>query len=333
MTSLGFPRLRERVRELSDEQRYADAYRLVTDEGPQFTENESDVYYLRSCAAARMGDAELAVALLREALARGHWYGEVLLRQSPSWEFLQGTADFEEAARESTARRRAACGPTRSLAMGHETGAEPYRAVVALHGNGGNAHESMSGWRGVVGAGRLLVAFQSSQWIARNRAVWDDEAVALRDVREQYAALTTDHRLDPDHLVVAGFSMGAETALRTALEGSVPARGFVLLGMAGPRTAHPASWLPFIEKRHRSGLPLRGSFFVGADDDGGVRYEKLSALAGFLTSQGVPCEVEVLPGLGHAYPGDLLPHIRRALAFIHSDDRGHTIADDPSSAS
>lgn len=114
MTSLGFPRLRERVRELSDEQRYADAYRLVTDEGPQFTENESDVYYLRSCAAARMGDAELAVALLREALARGHWYGEVLLRQSPSWEFLQGTADFEEAARESTARRRAACGPTRS---------------------------------------------------------------------------------------------------------------------------------------------------------------------------------------------------------------------------
>lgn len=78
----------------------------------------------------------------------------------------------------------------------------------------------MSGWRGVVGAGRLLVAFQSSQWIARNRAVWDDEAVALRDVREQYAALTTDHRLDPDHLVVAGFSMGAETALRTALEGA-----------------------------------------------------------------------------------------------------------------
>ncbi|MFD8079911.1 alpha/beta hydrolase [Streptomyces sp. NPDC059718] len=333
MASLGFPGLRERVRELSDEQRYADAYRLVTDEGPQFTENESEVYYLRSCAAARMGDADLAVALLREALERGHWYGDVLLRQSPSWEPLQGMADFEEAARESAARRRAASVPPRYLAVGREAGVQPHRAVVALHGNGGNAHESVGAWRGFVGEGRLLVALQSSQWIARNRAVWDDEALALRDVREQYAALRTDHRLDLDRLVVAGFSMGAETVLRLALEGSVPVRGFVLLGMAGPRTAHPASWSPSIEKRHRSGLPLRGLFLVGADDDGGVRYGKLSALAGFLTSQGVPCEVEVLPGLGHGYPGDLLPHIRRALAFIDSDDRGHTMADGPSPAS
>lgn len=128
VASLGFPGLRERVRELSDEQRYADAYRLVTDEGPQFTENESEVYYLRSCAAARMGDADLAVALLREALERGHWYGEVLLRQSPSWEPLQGTADFEVAARESTARRRAASVPLATSPWG----ARPVCSRIAL---------------------------------------------------------------------------------------------------------------------------------------------------------------------------------------------------------
>lgn len=330
MTPLGFQRLQQRVKELSGQQRHADAYCLITEKGPQFPDHESDVYYLRSCAAARMGRADLAVTLIREALSQGHWYGEVLLRRSPSWEPLQGRADFEDVARESLARQRAASVPSRCLAVGEEVGSEPYRAVMALHGNGGSARESLSGWRKVAQEGRLLVAVRSSQWIARDRAVWDDEDEALRDVREQYVTLTAERELDLDQLVIAGFSMGAETALRMALGGTVPARGFVLLGMAGPRTADPESWLPFIETRRRSGLPLRGYLLVGADDDGGVRCEKLSRLAAFLTSHEVPCGLEVLPGLGHEYPGDFLPNIRRALAFIGSDDKGHLTAAAPS---
>ncbi|MFJ5219729.1 alpha/beta hydrolase [Streptomyces sp. NPDC088354] len=207
--------------------------------------------------------------------------------------------------------------------MGEDAGPEPYRAVIALHGNGGGARECLHGWREVVREGRLLAAVQSSQWIARDRAVWDDEDEALRDVREQYATLTAEYELDVDHLIIAGFSMGAETALRMALGGTVPARGFVLLGMAGPRTGDPASWLPVMEKQRRSGLPPRGYLMVGANDDDGVRCEKMRRLAEFLTSHGIPCGLEVLPGLGHEYPTDPLPNIRRALAFIRSDDPGH----------
>ncbi|MFJ4846884.1 MULTISPECIES: hypothetical protein [unclassified Streptomyces] len=71
--------------------------------------------------------------------------------------------------------------------------------------------------------------------------------------------------------------------------------------------------------RRRSGIPLRGYLMVGATDDGGVRCEKLRRLADFLTSHGVPSELEVLPGLGHTYPEDCLPGIRRALAFVDPD--------------
>ncbi|MFF3559400.1 alpha/beta hydrolase [Streptomyces sp. NPDC002574] len=308
------------MKDLTGQQRHAEAYNLITEEGPQFPDDESDVYYLRSCAAARMGRADLAVTLIREALARGHWYGEVFLRRSPSWGPLQGTAGFEDVARESLARQRAASAAARCSVVGEQLGPEPYRAVVAFHGNGGNTRESLSGWREVVHEGRLLVAVQSSQWIARGRAVWDDEDKALRDVREQYATLTAEYALDVGHLIIAGFSMGAETALRMALGGTVPARGFVLLGMAGPRTADPASWLPFIEKRRQSGLPLRGYLMVGANDDDGVRREKMTRLADFLTSHGIPCGLEVLPGHGHEYPGNCLSTVRRAFAFINSDD-------------
>jgi dienelactone hydrolase len=316
MTSVGFQRLRDRVVALSDEQRHAEAYALATEVGRQFPDDEGDVYYLRSCAASRLGNVELATALIREALERGHWYGEAMLRHSPAWAPLQGRSAFEDVVRASIeAQQRDNLRPQHLLTYPPARTA-PYRAVIALHGNGGNAAQSIAAWRGVVDDGWLLAGLSSSQWIARDRAVWDDEDRARRDIRNQYATVAAAEQLDPEHLVVAGFSMGAETGLRLALSGDVPAAGFVGLAMAGPRTGDPQAWTPLVEQWRRHGRPLRAYLLVGAHDDNGVRADKHRRLTEFLVDRGIASGLEILPNLGHAYPEDFQPVIRRALAFV-----------------
>ena len=87
-----------RVMELYREQNYAGAFDLLTAEGPRYPGHETDVSYMRSCLAARKGDYGLAVEILEQTLEQGSWFGEMLLRRSPSWQPLQGRPDFERVA-------------------------------------------------------------------------------------------------------------------------------------------------------------------------------------------------------------------------------------------
>jgi dienelactone hydrolase len=187
--------------------------------------------------------------------------------------------------------------------------------VLALHGNGGHAEESMRAWRPSIAYARMLAAAASGQWIASGRAVWDDEDRAAREVLARYAVLAPD--IDPAHLVVAGFSMGAETGLRLVLAGDLPATGVIALGTAGPRMADPAGWVPLIA-RERVRSP-RICLLVGARDDDGVRADRHRRLADLLAAGGIDTRLEVLPDLGHAYPEDFAPIVRRALAFVDPD--------------
>src|SRR6476659_7043310 len=77
---------------------YSTVYDLITAAEAHYPDHAGEILYLRSCMAARMGNDALAVDLIREALNRGIWYGETMLRQTPSWQHLQGQPEFEELA-------------------------------------------------------------------------------------------------------------------------------------------------------------------------------------------------------------------------------------------
>src|SRR5919204_212614 len=93
-------------------------------------------------------------------------------------------------------------------------------------------------------------------------------AEAMRHYQSQdYAAvLRTLHAINPGRVVIAGFSLGGETALRAVLSGAVPARGFILLGPGGPTIDTPEEWLPLIEEG--SDRKLRGYVLLGEEDAG-----------------------------------------------------------------
>jgi predicted esterase len=309
-----FSELYNTVSALGQRGDFAAAYALITAEGHRFSDDASTVLYLRSCMAERVGDRAEALAALTTALDRGHWYGERLLRNSPSWQPLQGDPAFEQLAARSLALRDAATvEPTPLVAVPEGTpppGGWPL--LLALHGNAGTSQKAFAGWC-LAATGWLLAALQSSQALSDQQFVWDDREQSRVDVLSQLAMLRATYPMDADRIVLAGFSRGAEVALELALLGALEVRGVVLLAPSGPFTADPEHWLPLI--RSSTGRGLRAAVVIGDDDDPG-RVDSALQLAPLLDDNGVPCHLEVVPGLGHAYPQDGGVALRRGLEFV-----------------
>src|ERR671938_76397 len=171
---------------------YAAVLEVLEREGEQYPEIAHMVYYLRSCMAVRVGKPEMGIKLIEEALDKGFFYGERTMRDSPSWQPLQGNPEFERLVEICKARQAEAGADAVLLTEEPESGCRedhPCPALVALHGNGSDGESALAGWRAAVSQGWLLAAVQSSQVAATKTYVWDDQATAMRDVEARYTDL------------------------------------------------------------------------------------------------------------------------------------------------
>lgn len=298
-------------------QQYTEALDVLTREGERFPEDAPTVLYLRSCMAVRVGQPDMALDLMQESLDKGYWYGEDVMRQSPSFQSLQGLPRFERMVEICKERHAEYAGADPVLlTVEPEEGCPPEKPcplLIALHGNGSHTRPSIQAWRSIVSDGWLLAAPQSSQAVSVRAFVWDDQEIALREIKEHYSQLCAQHAIDTGNVVIAGFSMGGETALRAALSGTIPVRGFILVGPGGPTIGTPDAWLPLIEEAKARNL--RGYILLGERDDS-IPQDEIRTLAGLLNDNGIPCEFEVIPGIAHEYPRDFAPYASRALAFV-----------------
>ena len=101
--------------------------------------------------------------------------------------------------------------------------------------------------------GWLLASAQSSR-VPQNRYVWNNQERALAELKQHYQKLSSERELDEEKIVLVGFSMGGETALRAALLQTIPAKAFILLGPGGPTIDAPEEFLPLIEGAKGLGL-------------------------------------------------------------------------------
>lgn len=301
-------------------QEWANALDVLTREGERFPDDAPTVLYLRSCMAMRIEQPDLALRLIQEALDRGYWYGEQVMRESPSWQPLQGVPEFERLVEINKVRQEEFRTKPQLFIQEPEGACAEDRTCplfIALHGNNSNAGQTLHGWRAIVEQGWLLAVPQSSQAMMVHAFLWNDQETALREIEEHYARLRKEYRFDQEQSVIAGFSMGGETALRASLLGTLPVRGFVLLGPGGDTMANPEAWLPLIEGAMDRGL--RGYIFVG-DREPQQYQEDIRTTAELLDANGIPTKLETIPGIAHVYPEDFGPYLSRALAFVLARD-------------
>ena len=293
--------------------RFDDAEALLTASADAYPDEQPTMLYMWSCVSARLGQPEAAIRFIDAALARGYWYGERLLRESPSWQSLQGTDDFEVRVQQSLARASV-------MAAGHafevreparRRGASPM--LMVLHSNGASARREIDAWQ--PGADWLVVAPQSTQGLMTDAAIWDDQSRAMADLAHVLELVSERYRIDEAHVAIAGFSMGAETALRAALRAVIPAQAFVLFGPGGPTITDPDGWDPLIEGGRNLGL--RGRVMVGEFEDPELMTgaERTAAKLG---AAGIPCRLERVPGARHALPPDLPQRLQEALTDLYA---------------
>lgn len=315
MIAMTFQELMQRVFGLYQDGQFVDALELVEREAPHFPDWAARTYFWRMCLAAQLDKTERAIEFFEDAIDHGHWFYQTELSEDPDLAPLRGQPEFERLATISAERQA----EVRANAELHMVTDGPDRVpkagaplLLVLHGNNSNVNATRLHWQ----SERLqnwLVAFpQSSQVNGPHAYVWNDREWAEDEIRTAYQRVTADYSVDPDRVVLGGFSMGGQMAIRMALEGRVSACGFIAVGPYLPDVESLVSLTTPVAERS-----LRGYIIVGdADPD---CYKGSLELADRLQAVGIPCELRNYPELRHEYPSDMADALRQALEFVCND--------------
>jgi predicted esterase len=314
MTDEDIRGLQRELRRLYSQHEYAQALELI-DRRPGIFSQPGMLYHWRMCLAARANDPDRAIAAFGDALDRGYAYPAALIRDDEDLASLQGMVAFEELARRSEARMAEMEREVLpELLVIPPPGRRVERAslLLALHGNSQNARMAATDWAPIVNRGWVLACAQSTQVLTTDAFVWNDMARGTGDVEAMVDTLGIGQAIDPDRVVLGGFSMGGGLAIQVAVEGAVRARGFIAIG---PYLPDLASLEPYLEAAAGSGL--RGYIVMGLLESPEGQ-ELIRAIPPFLRAHGIPCELEERPGLAHAFPDDFDEVLDRALAFLRA---------------
>lgn len=303
---------------------FTGALELADRYAPDFPEHSHLFAYWQMCMAARLDDIKRSLSVLETALSGGFWYGETLLRKSPSLQSLQGRPDFEAlvernrqheaASREQayplvTIRPRSAC-----------TQAEdPCPLLIGLHANAARSQTSLLFWQPAALQGWLVAAPESAQAMWRGAYIWDDLEITRMQIQRHFQSLQENYAIDEELVLLAGHSMGAEAALWLALTGAIPACGVLLVGPGGPLTSEPDAWIEFIQQylqaNEDSDNHLRAAFVLGEMDQT-IPHREIGRLISLLEENGIETRLEIVAGAGHDFQEAYLPAIQHALEFI-----------------
>ena len=287
---------------------YAEALELINREGHLFPDySQKVICSWRIEMASRLGNAELTLQLLQEAVQAGHWYGG--LRGDPDLALLRGRPEFERLVDLCEQRRIAAIAAAQPVltTIPPEKGPAPFPLLIALHG--ANATAEGGHWSPAAAHGWFVAIPQSSQVYAPGTYTWNDRQWAIQEVRAHYDRLRAEFPIDPERVVLAGFSQGGGLATSLALSETIPARGLILVG---PFLPDVNAVVPLLEEHDMRGL--RAYLVAGLRDR--YCYGIARQLAEILPRYGVVCQLEVCADLEHMFPDDFDQRLPAALDFV-----------------
>ncbi|MHB8597948.1 MAG: hypothetical protein ACYDER_14175 [Ktedonobacteraceae bacterium] len=192
MSQQSFDDFATRVIQLHEAGEYASAYDFVTREASSFPEEIGYTDFWRACLAAVLGRTETALQILHDWIAAGHWVTQRRMRDEPDLQSLNGLPAYEAIVATCRERHREAeeqVAP-KLITLLPEQQAHSYPLLLALHGNNGNAQETVSHWHPIVARGWILAVPQSSQ-LSRPREdfaqnLWNPPSPVKTGVGEPY---------------------------------------------------------------------------------------------------------------------------------------------------
>jgi predicted esterase len=134
-----------------------------------------------------------------------------------------------------------------------------------------------------------VVLVQSTQPLTSGSYCWDDPTIGLSDLLSYYRQVSQKYEIDPERVIIAGFSQGSGMAIFAALSKKMPARGFIGVGtfLGRPELLTPLA---------RQARSIRGYFITGKKDN---TLENIRAIRIF--------EGEWIQFAGEVHPGARVP--------------------------
>ena len=307
-----FTELAEKMGEHFQNKQYAEALELILAEGDNFPDDRMDADYWKMVSAARVGNKQLLLEVARKSLTDGLWYSEFLWRQSPSYAPLQGDPEFEQIVAESLeAQKRDMPSEPVVITKLPANHSDQSPLLIALHGNQSSAAKTSPFWEPAILDGWAVAIPQSNQAMQKDALGWDGLETSFAYVKERFDAL--DIPFNSKKVVIAGHSMGGFVAIRMALEGMLPVRGFIVNGPGVPYLDEEEKLQKILSQAKERGL--RGYFIIGDKDDA-IFADKVVELAEKIKAAGIPCEVEIIPDATHDHNPAYDPALCRGLAFV-----------------
>jgi predicted esterase len=313
MSELTFDALERQLFAFYTAKEYSQAFELLEREKNSFPDHIREITYWRLCMHALLGKPAEVLAIFREVLDRGDWFPPKFLKEDPDLASLQQLPEYQQMVEVCRQRLDEVSSSVRPelLVREPEKQQKALPLLIALHGNNGNMNNTVEHWSGITTHNWLLAVPQSSQIIGPDAFVWDERELGIKEVREHLAKLSSEYPIDPERVVLGGFSMGGGQAIWMALHQSIKTRGFVVLG---PYLRAPElEALPTLLASRKPG-GLRGFIIVGDKDIECLGVSR--KVAEIMQEYDLPCQLEILPDLPHNYPPDFAEYVLKGLAFV-----------------
>lgn len=306
--------IEQRFHHLVQSGEHAEALDLVTREAHIFPEHaQKVVYYWRMAMACCLNEKDLALDLLKEAVRAGYWYAG--LENDPDFQLLYGVAEFNHLAQigmEHRAHAIANAIPVMRI-LQPDSMLPSYPLLLALHGSNANVETQIKHWELAVQNGWLVAMPQSSQLYAPDTYTWNDWDWAQQEVCQRFVTLCKEYSIDPERVVLAGFSQGGGLALWLALSSAIKVQGLILVG---PFLDDVTQIIPFLENHVLSGLRV---YLVAGQKDK-YCHGIVQQLMTLLPKYGITCKFDEYPDFEHSFPIDFENKLPEALHFVLSTE-------------
>jgi predicted esterase len=308
MEQMTFRALTDKMMLLYTDRKYADALQFLEQNADHFPEQSARTTFWKMCLLSLAGRTEEVISVFQKGLDAGLWWAGNqfvdsdldAVRDMPEFKRLVAISQEKyEEVRVDTKRERI-------ILLPELPASGKYPLLIVLHGRNGSKDSNLEHWEAACQRGWLVLSTQSTQPLFSGSYCWDDAALGLADLSSYYDEVSQEYPIDPQRMLLAGFSQGSGMAIQAALSEKFGARGFIGVGTF---IAEPDSLIPLVKQSPS----VRGYFVVGEKDH---TLDKVRAIQHILKENSIPFAEEVHPDLAHEFPADFGSSFDKATNFI-----------------